>query len=151
MEILKLEEKDYIVGCLSQLFGDSMQQELCTLYVLDDEPFVRRLIEIIARGAGYPVQSFSNAVDFLKVWSPKMTGCVITDLHMPTLSGLELVQRLRQLDCQMPVILLSASSQSDLASQAIGQGAFSFLLKPLEKDNLLAGIAEAMEFAQCHS
>ena len=121
-----------------------MNQNPGTVYILDDEIFVRKLLEIIARSAGMTFRSFGNAVDFLDVWSPDMTGCIVTDLYMPTISGLELLKRMKEQNCTMPVILLTAAEDPKLVEEALQHGAYACLAKPIDKASLVSMLKEVM-------
>jgi len=94
---------------------------------------------------GYQVQSFSSAVDFLQVPIQVGPAVVITDMRMPDMTGVELQAELLKRGRQMPIIFISGESTIQQSIDAMKQGAMEFLIKPFERDQLLAAVAKGLE------
>ena len=98
------------------------------------------------RSAGFAVRVFASAEEFLSCIGPELHGCVIVDLHMPGMGGLELQQALsRQCAAAIPVIILSAHEDDDLREQVLAAGAAMFLKKPNDDQVLLAAVSAALD------
>ncbi|MEZ6133042.1 MAG: response regulator [Planctomycetaceae bacterium] len=113
------------------------------VYVLDDEPQVREVIEMQLQAAGYDVVTFSSSIDFLAQVDRLPGGVLISDQRMPDVDGLSLQKHLQRLSHRFQVILLSGFPETRIAVQAMKQGAVTVLDKPYNKDQLLASIEEA--------
>ncbi len=112
--------------------------------VVDDEEPVRVALGRIVRLAGYEVIAFSSGEDFLASLSDRRPDCVILDLHMPRLSGLEVQQRLRAGDVELPVVMITASDDVALGRIARDAGAERLLRKPFSSSDLLDAIDAAL-------
>ncbi len=110
----------------------------------DDEPLRIALIGLL-RSAGYSGQGFASAEDFLASAKRTQFACIITDLQMPGMSGIELKQELVALDCKVPVIMITARTDSDLEAKARASGATCFLKKPFDANTLVACIDRALK------
>src|SRR5262249_54100719 len=95
--------------------------------------------------AGIEVRTYESAVVFLKAASTVQTGCIITDVRMPEVSGIDLVRRLRELKLSVPVIVITAHGDIPLAVEAMRLGAVDFLEKPFEDEVLLASVRSALD------
>ncbi len=115
-----------------------------TLYIVDDDPAVRRALGRLLRSAGYVTKSFRSADDFLVASSEQMAGCLILDLAMPGMSGLELQQSLRKAGCWRPIIFLSGKADISKSVRAMKSGAVNFLTKPVDARELFASVEEAL-------
>jgi two-component system response regulator FixJ len=115
-----------------------------TIFILDDDPSFLRSAFRLLRAAGYPVQAFESAQEFLKQLVPDMCGCVVTDLEMPGLNGLELQEALKKSANPLPVIFLSAQGDIPKTVHAMRSGAEDFLTKLGPKEELLAAIKRAL-------
>ena len=115
-----------------------------TIYLVDKEPAVRRSLERLLQSAGYEVLSFESSRTFLAV-APKLgDGCVLVDVRMPELSGLDVLERLRQNGVTMSVVMMAADGDVRTAVNAMKAGATDFLEKPCEPDKLFAALEEAL-------
>ncbi|MFC6671057.1 response regulator transcription factor [Marinobacterium aestuariivivens] len=122
-----------------------MIETTATVYLVDDDPFVRHALSLLLKRAGWRVAAFASAEDFLDRYDPVNGGCLILDVHMPGLNGLELHQQLNELDCHLPVIFLSGHGDIPMSVRAIKAGAFDFLTKPVPGQELLAIVEDAVQ------
>lgn len=116
-----------------------------TVFVIDDEPEVRDSLARLLRSAGLPVEVFASAAEFIGSAPAERHGCVLLDVDMPDMTGPELHDRLRQQGIALPVIYLTGRSNIAISVRAMKQGAHDFLEKPVDADELLAAIAQAMD------
>lgn len=114
-----------------------------TIALVDDDAGVLHAVGTLFATKGYAVEAFASAGDFLA--APSSGGCVVSDLRMPGLNGLELLAALQSSGDPRPVILLTAHGDVELAVRALKQGAFDFIEKPFEEDRLLDAVAAAIE------
>ncbi len=115
-----------------------------TVYIVDDDPDVCRAVARLVRGAGYEVREFNSAHDFLVGHEPDPPGCVLLDLTMPDLDGLELQRCLQASGCHRPIVFLTANHDVQNTVRAMKAGAVNFLTKPVDRDELMAALAEAL-------
>jgi FixJ family two-component response regulator len=115
-----------------------------TIYLLDDDASFLKSAQRLLRASGYQVLAFESAREFLKQLSPDMSGCVVTDLEMPGLNGLELQEALGKSPNPMPVIFLSAQGDIPKTVHAMRSGAEDFLTKMGSKEDLLAAVERAL-------
>lgn len=122
-----------------------MQPEQPTVFVIDDDEGVRKAITLILRQAGHCIQSFASAAEFLAAYDASMPGCVVSDVRMPGLDGMELLAILSEKRQKIPVIMLSAHGDIPMAVSAVKTGAVDFLQKPAEPEELRERVAKALE------
>ena len=115
-----------------------------TLYIVDDEPQVRGALARLLRSAGYQTHGFGSAGEFLAAHLEESAGCLILDLAMPGMSGLELQQSLRRAGCPRPIIFLSGKGDIRKSVRAMKSGAVNFLTKPIDVRELLPAVEEAL-------
>jgi FixJ family two-component response regulator len=115
-----------------------------TVFVVDDDPAIRHAMSLFLRSAGLGVESFASAGDFLKRFDRCNGGCLLLDIRMPGLSGLELQQRLLDLGASIPIIFITGHADVPMAVEAMKKGAFAFLQKPFRDQELLDHISEAL-------
>jgi len=114
------------------------------VHVIDDDEAVRESIDFLLRAAGLSVRTYESATSFLEA-APKITaGCIITDVRMPGLSGIELLRRLQEMQIGLPVIVITGHGDVPLAVEAMKCGAVDFLEKPFDDDVLLASVRSAL-------
>ncbi len=121
-----------------------MMTQPATLFVVDDEPDVRRALSRLLRSAGFDVQVFSSAAEFLDAHEPDAPGCLILDLAMPEMNGLELQQRLSLMGCKRPIVFLTGKGDIPKTVQAMKSGAVDFLTKPVDGADLLKAVDVAL-------
>jgi FixJ family two-component response regulator len=113
--------------------------------IVDDDPLAREGIKELVESLGYKTLAFVSAQDFLKSGAITKTGCLITDLQMPGLNGLELQERLQAQGYHTPVILITAYPNEKHRSRAVSAGAIGFLSKPFEEQSLVECLTIAMK------
>jgi FixJ family two-component response regulator len=116
------------------------------VYVVDDDPEVRRALARLLRAGGYATRSFGSASEFLARAEARMSpGCIILDLAMPGLNGFELQECLSASGCHQPIIFLTGNGDISKSVRAMKAGAVNFLTKPVDDRELLAAVAEALQ------
>lgn len=118
-----------------------MQQ---TVYVVDDDDAVRAALVRLLEAEDYAVRAYASARDFLALPEPDCTACLILDMKMPGLDGMEAVRELAGRGCALPVIFLTGFGSIPMTVQAMRAGATEFLTKPVEPEQLLAAVASAL-------
>jgi two-component system, LuxR family, response regulator FixJ len=122
-----------------------MPSEKSIVYVIDDDEAVRQALSFQLGSAGIEVRTYASAAAFLEVAPTVQAGCIITDVRMPGLSGIDLLRRLRELKLAVPVIVITAHGDIPLAVEAMRIGAIDFLEKPFEDEVLLASVRSALD------
>jgi len=115
-----------------------------TVFLVDDDPGVLRALTRLLRAAGRQVRAFGSSQDFLAAHDPAMPGCVVLDLSMPGLSGLELQTALEESGCRRPIIFVSGHGDIPSSVRAMKAGAVDFLTKPVCAEDLLAAVERAI-------
>jgi two-component system, LuxR family, response regulator FixJ len=115
-----------------------------TVFVIDDDASVRDSINLILSLKGLQTQLFSSAEDFLEAYRPEWRGCILTDLQMPRMSGLDLQQVLQERGILLPVVVLTAHGDVPTTRVAMKGGAFDFLEKPINDEVLLDVLKNAI-------
>src|SRR5215813_12571541 len=118
------------------------------VHVIDDDEAARQSLEFLLRAAGMTARTYDSAVAFLKVLPAIETGCVITDVRMPDISGIELLRRLSETQVKLPVIVITGHADVPLAVEAMKNGAVDFLEKPYEDEVLLGSVRSALDRSQ---
>jgi FixJ family two-component response regulator len=118
--------------------------EFGTVYIVDDDASFLMSVSRLLRSAGHKVQSFESATAFLAQLGPEMAGCVVADLQMPGLSGLELQAALLQSRNPLPIVFLSAQRDIPATVKAMRHGAEDFLTKLCSKEDLLDAVQRAL-------
>ncbi len=113
--------------------------------LLDDDPAVRRSVSLTLNLAGYEVKAYASAGELLQGLDPAQSGCLLLDLRMPDMSGLEVQQALSARGCSLPVIFISAFGDIPTTVHALKAGAVDFLEKPFSTESLITRIEEALE------
>lgn len=121
-----------------------------TVFVIDDDPQVRAAVATLLESVAQPCRPFSSADDFLQTQSLDEPGCLVCDIRMPGLNGLELQRRLAELGCELPIIFVSGYGDVPMAVKAIRNGAISFLQKPFREQELLGCVQIALEKNRKH-
>jgi FixJ family two-component response regulator len=115
-----------------------------TVYIVDDDPSVLKAVSRLLRTAGFNVATFSSPQRFLDHHNPTIPGCLVLDLAMPGLNGLELQQMLATSGNGRPIIFLTGRADIPASVKAMKQGAVDFLTKPVERDELVPAIQAAL-------
>jgi len=115
-----------------------------TVFLIDDDPGVRDSLTLLLSLKGIRTQPFATAETFIETYRPEWTGCVLTDLRMPGMTGLELQTMLRERRMEVPVVVLTAHGDVATARAALKNGAFDFLEKPVDDAMLLDVLRNAL-------
>ena len=115
-----------------------------TVYVVDDDEAVRDSIRLLLLSVDHQVETFESPLEFLRRAPDIDSGCLVLDVRMPAMSGLELQQRLKQAGVPIPIIFITGHGDVPMAVQAMQAGAFDFLQKPFRDQDLLDRIGEAL-------
>jgi two-component system response regulator TtrR len=115
-----------------------------TVYVIDDDESIRELLAWLMRRNQIRVEAFANAKSFLKAYRPDGPGCLVLDLYMPGMSGLELQEYLKETGIDMPVIFLSGRADVPKAVHAVKSGAIDFIEKPFDYKKIIDLVRECL-------
>src|SRR5262245_39648861 len=118
--------------------------EAAVISIVDDDTSFRRATARLVRALGHSVGSFGSAEEFLKSGCVRETACLISDVQMPGMSGLELQNQLRAQGIRLPVIFMTAYPELAAQEQALASGALGFLNKPFDEDKLIACLDQAL-------
>jgi two-component system response regulator FixJ len=121
-----------------------MPSDEAIVHVIDDDEAVRHSVAFLLKAAKIPVRTYESAVAFLDVAAQVKSGCVITDVRMPEVSGIDLLRRLRELKIGIPVIVITGHGDVPLAVEAMKIGAVEFLEKPFDDDVFLSAVRSAL-------
>jgi len=122
-----------------------MTEPKATVYVVDDEPDMLKALERLLGVAGFSVQTFASPEQFLAQHDDTVPGCIVLDLALPVLNGLELQQALLAQGSALPIVFLTGRGDIAASVRAMKLGAADFLTKPVEADELIAAVAGALE------
>lgn len=112
--------------------------------IIDDDESLRRALMGLVRSLGHSVDGFESANAFLATGDPDRFGCIVTDIQMPGLSGIELKHRLTAQGCSAPVIMITARAEPSLQASALQSGAYCFLKKPFPAEDLVSCVEKAL-------
>jgi len=126
--------------------GEAMSAEPI-VFLIDDDDGVRRSLDALLRSNGLKTAAFASARDFLAQFDPDAAGCLVTDVRLPGMSGIELLQKLRMQNCHMPVIVITGHGDVPLAVEAMKGGAVDFIEKPFRDHVLLTAVRRALKLA----
>lgn len=115
-----------------------------TIYLVDDDDAVRDSVAMLLRSVGLSVEAFDSGLAFLDRWRPGMSGCIVLDIRMPKMSGLEVQEKLRAAGNRLPVIFITGHGDIPMAVQAIKDGAADFIQKPFRDQDFLDRIHAAL-------
>ncbi|PKO86716.1 MAG: DNA-binding response regulator [Betaproteobacteria bacterium HGW-Betaproteobacteria-12] len=116
-----------------------------TIFVVDDDEAMRDSMTWLLEGEGYRVACFDSGESYLAAWSPAMRGCLVLDVRMPEMSGLELQEKLDALGSRLPIIFVTGHGDVPMAVGALQRGACDFIEKPFHNEDLLSRIERALE------
>jgi two-component system response regulator FixJ len=122
-----------------------MRAPAATIYIVDDDEGVRNSLRFLLKSVGHVCQTLASANEFLETYQPKQPGCLILDVRMPGMSGLELQQQLNLRGAIIPVIFITGHGDVPMAVEAMQHGASDFLQKPFRDQDLLDRIQRALE------
>jgi FixJ family two-component response regulator len=113
--------------------------------IVDDDDLMRTALQGMLKAVGWPAQAFASAEEFLQSGQQHQTSCLITDIRMPGMSGLELQAQLNAEHCKIPTIFITAHGDAKMRMQALRAGAVEFLAKPFDDEALLESVRAALE------
>jgi FixJ family two-component response regulator len=117
-----------------------------TIYVVDDNPSVRKALSRLFRSINYEVEAFASAKQFLQASPDSHPACVVLDVRMPRMSGLDLQKELADLDSDTPIVFITGHGDIDMAVQAMKDGAVDFLPKPFDDQDLIDSVDRALDY-----
>jgi FixJ family two-component response regulator len=121
-----------------------MSDDTQTIYVVDDDRAVRDSLALLLRSVGLKSKQFESAQHFLDAYDPDWSGCIVLDIRMPGMSGMELQEVLSEKGTSLPIIFLTGHGDVPMAVEAMHEGAFDFLQKPFRDQELLDRINQAL-------
>jgi len=113
--------------------------------ILDDDELMRSALQGLLKTVGLPAQAFASAEEFLNSGQQQQIACLITDIHMPGMSGLELQAKLNSERCKIPIIFITEHNYEKMRMRALRAGAVEFLAKPFDDEVLLESVRAALE------
>ena len=118
--------------------------ETALISIVDDDESIREAIQSLLRSVGFRAKTFASAEQFLQSDQIENTACLILDVRMPGMSGLELQRRLMATQCRIPIVFVTAHGDEEARTRALQEGAVEFLLKPFSEEALLNAIQAAL-------
>jgi two-component system response regulator TtrR len=115
-----------------------------TVFVVDDDAAMRESLRFLVESVGLDVETFERAEDFLARYDPELPGCLILDVRMPEVSGLELQERLAEYGSGLPIIMVTGYGDVPMAVRAMRNGAVDFIEKPFSDQHLIDRVQEAI-------
>ena len=119
--------------------------DAASVFVVDDDPSVRRAIKRLVGSVGLQVELFGSAHEFLQATRPDVPGCLVLDIRLPGISGLDLQRELAQADIRIPIVFITAHGDIPMTVRAMKAGAVEFLTKPFRDQDLLDAIQLGLE------
>lgn len=121
---------------------------MSTVLVVDDKEMLRDSVAVTLQRPGFTVLTAPSAADALRIAASRRPDCVVTDLKMPGMTGLELIEKLAEVDADLPIVLMTAFGTVETAVRALKLGAFDYITKPFEGDELVIAVKRAIEHAK---
>jgi two-component system response regulator FixJ len=121
-----------------------MKERAPTVYIVDDDDAIRSALRLLLKSVGLTAVTVPSAQEFLATYDPQQSGCLILDVRMPGMSGIELQQQLNLRGAIIPVIFITGHGDVPMAVEAMQQGAFDFLQKPFRDQDLIERIQRAL-------
>ncbi|MGH8207415.1 MAG: response regulator transcription factor [Steroidobacteraceae bacterium] len=122
-----------------------MKEQPATVSVIDDDAAVRDSLRLLLKSVNFPVHTCASAQEFLPAYDTRQAGCLLLDIRMPGMSGLELQQQLNLRGATIPVIFITGHGDIPMAVEAMQHGAFDFLQKPFRDQDLIDRVQRAFE------
>jgi FixJ family two-component response regulator len=122
-----------------------IQRKTNMVAIVDDDDLMRSAVEGLLKSAGLPSRAFASAEEFLNSGQQRQVGCLVADIRMPGMTGLELQARLNTEHCRIPTIFITAHGDEKMRMQALRAGAVEFLAKPFDDEALLESVRAALE------
>jgi two-component system, chemotaxis family, CheB/CheR fusion protein len=154
---VKLQELAEVIQCLLPTLQSTVPPRRSTageaassvgppvVFIVDDDSSVRQAIRAVLEDDGRSVEDYATCEAFLDAYHPRREACLVLDAYLPGMSGLDLLQRLRDADRRLPAIMITGNSDVSMAVQAMKAGATDFIEKPISRSELLASVERALE------
>src|ERR1700757_494267 len=121
------------------------QEKNKLIAIVDDDDLIRNAVQGLLKSVGLPAKAFASAEEFLESGQQHQTACLIADIRMPGMSGLELQAKLNADHCKIPTIFITAHGDTKMRMQALRAGAVEFLAKPFDDHALIESVRAALE------
>jgi len=121
-----------------------MQQQVDTVFIVDDDAAVRDSLCLLLKTVGLEAKAFESGNAFLEAYDPSWAGCILLDIRMPGISGMEVQKRLIELGCSLPILFVTGHGDVSMAVQAMHLGASDFIEKPYHDQDLLDRLHQAL-------
>ncbi len=122
-----------------------MKDKPSTVFVVDDDDAVRTSLRLLLKSVGLPVETSASAQEFLDGYDADRAGCLVLDIRMPGMSGLELQQKLNDMHAIVPIVFITGHGDVPMAVEAMQHGAVDFIQKPFRDQDLIDRINQALE------
>ena len=122
-----------------------MERKTQLVAIVDDDDSMRSALQGLLKAVGLPAQAFGSAEEFLNSGQQHQAACLIADIRMPGMSGLELQAKLNAERCKIPIIFITAHGDAKMRMQALRAGAVEFMAKPFDDDALIDSVRAALE------
>jgi len=120
-----------------------------TVFIVDDDEAIRDSLGLLMKSVGFDYETYANAQDFLDNCDTERTGCLLLDVRMPGISGLELQTKLKEMELDLPILFITGHGDVPMAVEAMKKGAVDFFQKPFRDQALLDRIGQVLDQAQC--
>jgi FixJ family two-component response regulator len=131
--------------CTEYLRGVAYEEKSKVIAIVDDDELIRNALQGLMKEAGFPALAFASGDEFLKSGELERVACLIVDIRMPGMSGLELQSKLNNDHHRIPIIFITAQGDEKMRMQALRAGAVKFLTKPLDRGVLLDSVQTALD------
>jgi two-component system response regulator FixJ len=121
-----------------------MTESTPCIYLVEDDDAVRDSLQMVLESVGHRVEAFANADRFMTAYTPELAGCLVLDIRMPGMNGMELQRKLNELNSILPIIFVTGHGDVPMAVEAMQQGAVDFVQKPYREQELLDKITQAL-------
>jgi FixJ family two-component response regulator len=125
--------------------GMATQGKTKLVAIVDDDDLIRSALQGLLKAVGLPARAFASAEEFLQSGEQRQTACLIADIRMPGMSGLDLQSKLNAEHCRIPTIFITAHGDEKMRMQALRAGAVEFMAKPFDDEALLNSVRAALE------
>lgn len=143
--VVIIDDDDLIRDSWEGLPNMPDQEKTNLVAIVDDDNSMRAAVQDLLEAVSLPVQGFASAEEFLRSGNQLVTACLIVDIRMPGMSGLELQEKLNAEGCRIPIIFITAHGDEKMRAQALRAGAVEFLTKPFEDEVLIERVRTALE------
>lgn len=121
------------------------EKEETTIFIIDDDLSIRKAVSLLLRSEGYEVETFESAESFLDRGRHPGTGCIVLDIRMENMNGLELQEKLLEKHSDLPIVFITGHGDIPTSVEAMKKGAFDFLTKPFNDEQFLSAVKNAIE------